>query len=447
MGNKLLLADDSITIQKVVGIIFSSDDTELTIVDNGLSAVEKAKELRPDIMLVDALMPGLNGYEVCAEIRRTPQLEGTPLLLLVGAFEPFDEEKSRQCGADDYISKPFESQQLVDKVKTLIELGQSRRLSAPSAVPVAEAPVAPAVVQAAVEEEEDVFQMPAAESSLETSFGMVADFAMDEDTSPSQAVSVSPAMVDEVVEAAPEDDLWGAFVLEEEGGGEAVEFGEVVVADPMAEQSIEVVDADAFAFTDVDMSAAVESSAVAEPVAMEVEFAQTAPVDGDDMFVFEEDADAPAVRNLDQPIAFEAEADEADFSAVSQPAEPPAAPLAQEDAFSFADLDTEPEAVVAIPSHPSETSPLVAAITGAAVTAVAAGVAAAVIPGAPAVSEPQVAAAEPQPVGAVPLTEEQIIKAVSAVSREIIERIAWEVVPDLAETLIREEIRRIREGK
>ena len=125
MSNKLLLADDSITIQKVVGIIFANEDYELTVVDNGDAALEKAKQIIPDIILVDALMPGKTGYEVCAEVRRDARLKAIPLLLLTGAFEPFDEDKAKQSGADDFISKPFESQQLIDRVQKLIDLGRT----------------------------------------------------------------------------------------------------------------------------------------------------------------------------------------------------------------------------------------------------------------------------------------------------------------------------------
>jgi CheY-like chemotaxis protein len=126
MGNRLLLADDSITIQKVVAIIFANEEFELTVVDNGTAALKKAREIQPDVMLVDALMPGKSGYEVCAEIRRDPKLSSVPILLLIGAFEPLDEEKARDCGADASISKPFESQQLIDRVKELLELGKAR---------------------------------------------------------------------------------------------------------------------------------------------------------------------------------------------------------------------------------------------------------------------------------------------------------------------------------
>jgi len=132
MSIKILLADDSITIQKVVGIIFGGEEYSLTVVDNGKAAVEKARELNPDVLLIDALMPGMSGYEVCEAVRATPSISTKPILLLTGSFEPFDETKAKNCGADDFLAKPFESQQIVAKVRALIELGSSR-----TAIPVA----------------------------------------------------------------------------------------------------------------------------------------------------------------------------------------------------------------------------------------------------------------------------------------------------------------------
>lgn len=135
MGIKLLLADDSITIQKVIGIIFGSDDYSLTVVDNGRDAVQKATELTPDVLLIDAVMPGMSGYEVCEAIRAIPSLATKPILMLSGSFEPFDEDKAKKCGADDHLAKPFESQQILNKVKELAELGSSRDLSGASTQP------------------------------------------------------------------------------------------------------------------------------------------------------------------------------------------------------------------------------------------------------------------------------------------------------------------------
>src|ERR1035437_7572052 len=142
MSIKVLVADDSITIQKVIGIIFGGEDYSLTVVDNGKAAVDKAIEINPDVLLIDALMPGMSGYEVCEHVRATPSLACKPILLLTGSFEPFDEEKAKSCGADDFLAKPFESQQIVTKVKELFDLGTSRAgTSTPPAPPIEATPV------------------------------------------------------------------------------------------------------------------------------------------------------------------------------------------------------------------------------------------------------------------------------------------------------------------
>ena len=125
MSTKILLADDSITIQKVISIIFGSDEYSLTIVDNGKAAFEKALEISPDILLIDALMPGISGYEVCERLKATPELASKPILLLTGSLEPFDEGKAKACGADDFIAKPFESQQIIAKVTELCKRASS----------------------------------------------------------------------------------------------------------------------------------------------------------------------------------------------------------------------------------------------------------------------------------------------------------------------------------
>ena len=86
MPRTLLLADDSVTIQKVVGISFASEDVALITVDNGDDAIARARELRPDIVLADVVMPGKSGYEVCEAIKSDPDLQHIPVLLLTGTF-------------------------------------------------------------------------------------------------------------------------------------------------------------------------------------------------------------------------------------------------------------------------------------------------------------------------------------------------------------------------
>jgi CheY-like chemotaxis protein len=120
MAKTLLLADDSVTIQKVVNISFASEDVTLVTVDNGDDAIERAKETRPDLVLADVVMPGKSGYEVCEAIKADPDLRHIPVLLLTGTFEAFDEERAAQVGAAGHVSKPFEAQTLVTRVKELL---------------------------------------------------------------------------------------------------------------------------------------------------------------------------------------------------------------------------------------------------------------------------------------------------------------------------------------
>lgn len=120
-GRKLLLADDSLTIQKVVSLTFNDEGFDVTTVGDGLSAMSKIEENAPDIVLADVFMPGQSGYELCERIKSDQRFRDIPVLLLVGTFEPFNEEEARRVGADDVLTKPFQSiRELVNKVNNLL---------------------------------------------------------------------------------------------------------------------------------------------------------------------------------------------------------------------------------------------------------------------------------------------------------------------------------------
>ena len=137
MPKKILLADDSITIQKVVELTFSDGDYEVTAVNNGAKAVQKLAEMRPDIILSDIIMPEKNGYEVCEYVKSHPEYRSIPVVLLTGTFEPFDPDRAEKAGCDAVVTKPFESQSLIHKVEELIAASQQ---SAPSPAAAASAP-------------------------------------------------------------------------------------------------------------------------------------------------------------------------------------------------------------------------------------------------------------------------------------------------------------------
>jgi len=136
MAKRILLADDSITIQKVVELTFSDADYEVTAVNNGAKAIAKLAEMRPDIILSDIIMPEKNGYEVCEYVKSHPEFRNIPVVLLTGTFEPFDPDRAEKAGCDAVVTKPFESQSLIQKVEELIsQAGSSAAAPAPEPEP------------------------------------------------------------------------------------------------------------------------------------------------------------------------------------------------------------------------------------------------------------------------------------------------------------------------
>lgn len=447
MGNRLLLADDSITIQKVVAIIFANEEFELTVVDNGNAALEKARELRPDVMLVDALMPGKTGYEVCTEIRRDPNLSSVPILLLVGAFEPLDEDKARDCGADSSISKPFESQQLIDRVKELLELGKSRKAApAPAPAPAAARPLpiesaaeelwgdlssfdtmAPAATPAAFTAPAQAAQAapaaqpaqpaqpaPTAEPSYATFTTPAAPApqpAAPPVVAPKEPVAAKPPVVqEEIVEASFEDDLWGAFDLEEiPEAAAAAPSGVFGVIEPDAEFEAE----EFFSFDD-------DSEVIEETgPPIDLTYAAQEPVaqpSAEELFSFDEESFAANPEpELEPELELEPEPYEIpDYQAFSfEPEAPAPAPQA-----AAAPVEPVKEATPVI--EPQAAPVFQAAVSG----------------------PDQLSARSTAPV----FSEADLAAAISRISREVIERIVWEVVPDLAEVLIKEEIKKLKAG-
>jgi CheY-like chemotaxis protein len=120
MAPKLLLADDSITIQKVVELILAEEGFEIKTTNNGEEALAVIPSFKPDIILADIEMPKINGYQLSEKIKQDPLMSSIPVILLAGAFEPIDEELAKQVKADDFIIKPFESQELISKINAAL---------------------------------------------------------------------------------------------------------------------------------------------------------------------------------------------------------------------------------------------------------------------------------------------------------------------------------------
>ncbi len=561
MTKKLLLADDSITIQKVIGIIFETEDYQLLMTDNGDEAFTQALEELPDLVIADISMPGKDGFELCQAIKSDPQLSNTSVMLLPGTFDHFDEERAQAVGADGWLTKPFESQALLDKVVQLLEADPVRLVGAAAEEPVADfvPPVVEAVAVSTVDEvvlgldeiegsvvaeetieespddiwdavsfEEDDLQEQAELAVEETPDS--ADFSFADSAEEEEAVTAAEPAVenpldlmderdteDPVVEAAAfaaaeetaelvledqEPVIGIETVLSEKDDGEPIELEDELLETSSSEVAA---DADIEEFEPLDLteeSVVVEEPAVTEllspvaareefvvegPAAVEEELPLVEPLPEESLDEDEEILDLGAedildeeplldatVTELAEPIELEDEViEEESFGKEEVPlAEEISAPLAgsaepieleeevaEEESFFIEDTvllaDETAEPIDA--SEEALTSPAVEEDDGfyfdsseAGEAEVEESVAAATV--ASVKSEGDIEQVEQQ---LRQLSEDDLKEVVSKVAGPIIERlagelleqIAWEVVPDLAESMIREEIRKIKQAE
>ena len=121
MRQKLLLADDSITVQRVIELTLADEDLDVLTVGDGEQAVECLAREQPEIVLADVTMPGRDGYGVAEFVKQSPELAGrTRVVLLTGAFEPIDQARADRIGIDGVLAKPFEPQVAIDLVRRVL---------------------------------------------------------------------------------------------------------------------------------------------------------------------------------------------------------------------------------------------------------------------------------------------------------------------------------------
>ena len=499
MTKKLLLADDSITIQKVVGIIFATEDYQLIVADNGDDAYEKALQEYPDLVIADVAMPGKDGFELCESIKQDSRLPHTSVLLLPGTFEHFEEDRAEAVGADGWITKPFESQALLDKVKQLLEsepirLDADAASATPSEEPAGEeAPdlgeMAEPVEAAAPPEEtapEDIWDAVSFdEEDLAESAGSELELeptASEETEAGGEAVeevdfSGTEELVLDESPAAAESDVWEELPEEaplELGEAEATDFDELpaeemelaVEEEPLELNAGEIQETEEFAATDFSPAEEplelVEEEVAAEPEQEDL-VAEEEILDLADEDILEEE---PLEEIVEEPLELE---EEPEYQApiVEEPA---VEEVITETAVSEEEYPTtleEPEYQAPMVEEPAaegeagdEIGTQADAVEddgfyfddSAAVEEVAEE------PGQSAVAvAPDVSASAP--IEQVErqlrdLSEDELKAVVSKVAGPMIEKlagellaqIAWEVVPDLAEAMIREEIRKIKQG-
>ncbi len=116
MSRKLIVADESIIIQKTVALVFSDRNFIITPFSNGKEVLGSLTSEVPDIVLADIDLSGMDGYELCRTVKKNPDLKTVKIILLAAAVKGIDDNKAKEAGADDYIIKPFKSEELISKI-------------------------------------------------------------------------------------------------------------------------------------------------------------------------------------------------------------------------------------------------------------------------------------------------------------------------------------------
>jgi CheY-like chemotaxis protein len=424
MPKTLLLADDSVTIQKVVGISFANEDVRIVTVDNGDDAVARAKEIRPDIVLADVVMPGKSGYDVCAALKADPALAGVPVLLLTGTFETFDEERAARVGADGHITKPFEAQALVALVSSRLASGAAAR---PAVTGKAAAPAAEPEPFDFLEPEPAPVRRPSPKGGTARPVASLSRDGFAFDAEPLEEIQLE---TEDDVDLGNEATAARTTLLLDEDEGDAFAVAETV---PPVEPAAP---APAAAFDDEnEVTRLVMDEAPAAPV--EPEALADA---GDPLAGLESVAADPFTTTAGRAAEWDVSADEVIDSFATRVLGRPAPEASPAPAAAAAPVFTEPlfdEDEAAAEFDLAAESPPPAPAAAAAPAA------------APLAAAPELSGAlrdqlhetlEKIAWEALGDLSERIVR--EAVAR--IEQVAWDVFPRLAETLIREEIRRLK---
>lgn len=126
---KILIVDDDANIADLISLYLTKECFQCEIASDGETAVRKHEEFRPDLILLDIMLPGMDGYDVCREIRKKYT---TPIIMLSAKGEVFDKVLGLELGADDYIIKPFDTKEMVARVKAVLRRTQTAALKEPA---------------------------------------------------------------------------------------------------------------------------------------------------------------------------------------------------------------------------------------------------------------------------------------------------------------------------
>lgn len=117
MRYKILVVDDDVNICELLRLYIEKEGFETIVANDGAQAVELASKHNPDLILLDIMLPKLDGWQVCREIRKTSE---TPIIMITAKGEVFDKILGLELGADDYVTKPFDTKEIIARVKAVL---------------------------------------------------------------------------------------------------------------------------------------------------------------------------------------------------------------------------------------------------------------------------------------------------------------------------------------
>ncbi len=472
MAKTILLADDSITIQKIVTLTFSGEGIDVVTVSNGDAALKKIREIHPDLVLADIFMPGENGYELCEHLKNDPELCHTPVVLLVGAYEPFDQNEATRVKADGHLTKPFEIRVLISAVNSLIDAAQQAIAAAASTTPLEPVPETVPEPEVAVEwpVEAPSTELPFASEEDFTASSMPVETSAEPEKAPAQVEEVA-AVPQEMVEAVSEKIPCALeeSPLEKEEQIEISAIPTVLEESPSSSLEVELEVPAVEALPEeqpraekIEIFQPIETTEPLKPQPTEVSLPQS-PVSTLPETSSLDEADLLGISIFEIPPSFaEGEIREHVFETGANVIDiwetHPAVGLAPTQGIIIKEekADQVPVAV----QEETGAAPL-GAMTAAAIPVAVENLAAAepvsspseepLAEEKPVVAEQPVISSAPRPnvpsVSAIlPLDEEELSERIAQMviqklSKEAIERIAWEVIPDLAELMIKEQVK------
>jgi CheY-like chemotaxis protein len=123
MAKRIVIADDSATIQRAFAMTFGAEDVTLVAARSAEEGFALTRQLQPELVIADGMMPGRSGYDLCAQIKADPSLSSTAVYVLASAQQPYDDSRGRQCGADGHFMKPFDTTAIIEKVHEALAKG------------------------------------------------------------------------------------------------------------------------------------------------------------------------------------------------------------------------------------------------------------------------------------------------------------------------------------